>query len=307
MDLEDMQATVDMVFAVAFNHDGSRIASGSRRLRIWDAASGEQVRAIKCASEWIVSLAYSADGSRIVTSSVVDITDPDIDTIQVWDAESGEQIASWPADGRWGSVVFSPEGTKVIGSDGNSICAWDANSGEKLTEFTGPDSHGTPALSLVALRSCRAEQPRGEAEAFAPGRFGSLSPLLRQPGPRCGGGSGGPGGGSGPWGQHRLPLGHLREVVVTPQDDGALAAQLGRGTHADPVLLGRVRGLGRRRRNGRPRPWPRRRRRSRGQLTEQLRRGKEHDLPPLLLGGVQVPGRRRLGEQNHEHRQMGDC
>ncbi|MHC4991938.1 MAG: WD40 repeat domain-containing protein, partial [Planctomycetota bacterium] len=131
------------VFAVAFNEDGSRVASGSRRLRVWDTASGEQITAFKAAGDWIVSLAYSPDGRRIVTNSVVDLEDPDIDTIEVWDAESGRQISSWQADGRWGSFVFSPEGTEVIGSDSRSICIWDANSGEKLASYAGYDTHGS--------------------------------------------------------------------------------------------------------------------------------------------------------------------
>ena len=81
-------------------------------------------------------------GGRQPRSS--DVSDPHMDIIQVWDARSGEPIASWRTSSGWGSVIFSADGTKVIGPDGKSICVWDAVTGAKLAEFTGLDSYGPP-------------------------------------------------------------------------------------------------------------------------------------------------------------------
>lgn len=59
------------VLAVAYNPDGTRIASGSddETLRVWDAASGEELSVLRGPGGGVASVAFSPDGRRIVSGS----------------------------------------------------------------------------------------------------------------------------------------------------------------------------------------------------------------------------------------------
>ena len=75
-----------VVNSVAFNHDGSRIVSGSDddTVRVWNAATGEQI--MKAEDDgWVRSVAFDHDGSRIVSSS-------SDGSVRLWNAKTGEQM-----------------------------------------------------------------------------------------------------------------------------------------------------------------------------------------------------------------------
>ncbi|KAJ6487419.1 WD40-repeat-containing domain protein [Mycena vitilis] len=79
-------------------------------------------------TDYVCSVAYSADGKYIVSGSCDS-------TIRIWDAESGEQLGA-PLEGHtdyvW-SVAFSPNGKHIVsGSDDKSVRIWDAERGEQL-------------------------------------------------------------------------------------------------------------------------------------------------------------------------------
>ena len=54
-------------------------------MRVWDAASGEAVWTGEGHSDEVWSVAYSPDGTRIVSGS-------EDTTVRVWDAASGEAV-----------------------------------------------------------------------------------------------------------------------------------------------------------------------------------------------------------------------
>jgi WD40 repeat protein len=76
-------------------------------------------------THWVTSVAFSPDGSRIVSGS-------DDKTIRLWDATTGEQIGD-PLVGHtdWvRSVAFSPDGSRIVsGSDDKTIRLWNATTG----------------------------------------------------------------------------------------------------------------------------------------------------------------------------------
>ena len=55
---------------------------------MWDAASGQELLTLKGHKEWIIAVAFSPDGQRIVTGSADR-------TARIWEAASPEQVASW--------------------------------------------------------------------------------------------------------------------------------------------------------------------------------------------------------------------
>ena len=59
------------VYSVAFSPDGARIVSGSddQSVRLWDAASGAEIRRLEGHTGTVWSVAFSPDGARIVSGS----------------------------------------------------------------------------------------------------------------------------------------------------------------------------------------------------------------------------------------------
>ena len=113
------------VNSVAFSPDGTRIVSGSddRKVRIWNADSGEQVGdPLTGHDEEVRSVAFSSDGTRIVSGS-------DDTTVRIWDADCGEQVGD-PLIGHeeWvTSVAFSPCSTRIVSRLNDSrVRTWDA-------------------------------------------------------------------------------------------------------------------------------------------------------------------------------------
>jgi WD40 repeat protein len=66
---------------VAFSRDGRRIATGSedRTVRLWDAASGQEVLTLKGHTDIVRCVGFSNDGCRLVSGGWDH-------TVRVWDA-----------------------------------------------------------------------------------------------------------------------------------------------------------------------------------------------------------------------------
>jgi len=88
-------------------------------IRIFDSASAELQRTIASHSDWIISLAWNADGSRLVSAS----RDK---TAKLFDANTGELLVTYsghnqPVKG----VAFHPDGNEVYSGGGdNKLHRW---------------------------------------------------------------------------------------------------------------------------------------------------------------------------------------
>ena len=91
-------------------------------------------------TNWVESVAFSPDGTRIATGS------KDL-TVKLWDAATGEETRMFR--GRTGpvtSVAFSPDGTRIAsGGEDRTLRVWDSAIGpETLTITEG----GSPLLAF---------------------------------------------------------------------------------------------------------------------------------------------------------------
>jgi WD40 repeat protein len=77
-----LRGHADEVFAAVFHATESRIASGERDrlVRLWDAATGEELVRLPGHSDYVYSLAFSPDGQTLVSSS-------GDGTLRLWDIE----------------------------------------------------------------------------------------------------------------------------------------------------------------------------------------------------------------------------
>jgi RNA polymerase sigma factor (sigma-70 family) len=118
-----------IVASVAFSPDGKVIASGSHMgtLRLWDAATGKELRVLAAHNGGVIGLAFSPDGKVIATSSWDR-------SIRLWDAGTGTLIRSLLGHtAEVSTLSFSPDG-KLLASGGKDGTArlWEAATGKSL-------------------------------------------------------------------------------------------------------------------------------------------------------------------------------
>ena len=97
---------------------------GFEKLNAQDVSKFKCLKTLKGHSEWVLSVAYSPDGTKIISGSRDN-------TIKIWDANTGECLKTLEGhSNRVLSVAYSPDGTKIIsGSGDKTIKIWDANTG----------------------------------------------------------------------------------------------------------------------------------------------------------------------------------
>jgi WD40 repeat protein len=92
-------------------------------VRLYDVATGKEVGVLKGHTRPPWCVAFSPDGTRIVTGGGAD------QTLKLWDASTGQEIITigrHPDDVT--SVAFSPDGQKILStSDDGDIRIWDAS------------------------------------------------------------------------------------------------------------------------------------------------------------------------------------
>jgi WD40 repeat protein len=70
-------------------------------------------------TDWVMAVAYSPDGTRIVSGS-------DDQTVRVWDAQTGTEVQQLTGHtGPVSAVAYSPDGTRIVsGSSDQTVRQW---------------------------------------------------------------------------------------------------------------------------------------------------------------------------------------
>lgn len=126
------------VYALAFSPDGKFIASGvggcgpaDKPLKLWDAETGELLRAFDGAGDYVNSVGFSPDGKLLVSKGSEDRA------IRLWNTETGVLARTLTGHHDYVvSVTFSPDGKLLAsGSDDASVRLWDAETGKLLRKI----------------------------------------------------------------------------------------------------------------------------------------------------------------------------
>jgi WD40 repeat protein/serine/threonine protein kinase len=118
----------DLIFSLACSQDGKILATGSRKgaIHLWDAQGGLKLAALAGHSVRIVTVAFNADSSRLVS---VDASGK----AKVWDVRTGARLLECPA----GWARFSPTGDSLLaspppGDQTGVVTRWDVAGGRAL-------------------------------------------------------------------------------------------------------------------------------------------------------------------------------
>ena len=108
-----------------------------KTLKLWDIASGRELRSFTGHTNWVNSVAISPDGRTALSGS-------DDRTLKLWDIAVGPRAAQLHGPYRAMSLrsPFSPDGrTALSGSWDKALKLWDIATGRELRSFTGHTSY----------------------------------------------------------------------------------------------------------------------------------------------------------------------
>jgi len=128
------------VESVCFSPDGRYALSGSWdcTLRLWEVASGQEVRCFKGHTSPVISVGFSLDGRYALSGSRDQ-------TLRLWEVASGREVRCWYTDSV-GSVCFSPDGRyALLGCWDQPLRLWEVASGQEVRYFEG---HTSPVESV---------------------------------------------------------------------------------------------------------------------------------------------------------------
>ncbi len=129
-------ASNSAMLCLAFSPDDRQIVTGSTdtTARLWDVASGRELRAFWGHTGNVRSVAFSPDGNQVLTAS-------EDGTLRFWNTDTGTATrvidgatavrGLSPVANKFLSAVFSPDG-KLVLTAGEGVHLWDAATGKEI-------------------------------------------------------------------------------------------------------------------------------------------------------------------------------
>jgi WD40 repeat protein len=144
LEAKDLDKLRTSFTSVAFSPDGRFVLTGAmdKTLRLWDAATGAEIRSFAGHAQTVHAVAFSPDGRKAVSGG-------NDRQIKLWDVAAGVELRTLHGHSHpVRSVAFSPNGRFILsgGCDieekyaqcpNSSVKLWDAAPGTELRSFTG--------------------------------------------------------------------------------------------------------------------------------------------------------------------------
>ncbi|MBA3017350.1 MAG: caspase family protein [Proteobacteria bacterium] len=134
----------NIILSIAFSPDGKYLLSGSadNTIKLWDVATGREIRTFTGHTAAVESIAFSPDGKHIISAGCYD------KSLKLWEVATGKEVRTFLGhQDKVNEAAFSPDGKYIISGGGNSfrnkdfaLRLWEANTGKEIRTFTGHDN-----------------------------------------------------------------------------------------------------------------------------------------------------------------------
>jgi WD40 repeat protein/serine/threonine protein kinase len=136
------QAHDGNIFSVVYSPDGLTLATGGSdsAIRLWDARTGESRGTVGSHRSWVYSLAFSPNGSRLLSGSGADPWAEDrTPEMKLWDVAARREIHSFPGqNGAVYGLAFHGDGRRASSACADGLVRlWDTEAGALLKTFRG--------------------------------------------------------------------------------------------------------------------------------------------------------------------------
>jgi serine/threonine protein kinase/tetratricopeptide (TPR) repeat protein len=126
--------TTNLVESVAVAPDGRRVLSSGYDItvRLWDLATGLEIRQFVGHKGMVHGLAFLSDGQQIITSGADS-------TVRHWDVETGKEVRQFTGhQGPVRCVAVSPDGKRLLtGGQDKTLRLWDVETGKPIRQLEG--------------------------------------------------------------------------------------------------------------------------------------------------------------------------
>jgi len=109
---------------LSFSPNGNLLAAkgSTGTIKVWDITSGKEIRKIK--SSYMGSIAFSPDGKSIASSN-------ESGYVQLWELATGKKLKPLEGSQFADSLIFSPDGRKLVNQIGENRRIWDLETGKE--------------------------------------------------------------------------------------------------------------------------------------------------------------------------------
>jgi Tol biopolymer transport system component/tRNA A-37 threonylcarbamoyl transferase component Bud32 len=141
--LTTLKGHTNFIHSLVFSPDGKRLASasGDFSVKVWDIATGQEIRTLNGHTRAVLSVAFSPNGQRLASASLDR-------TVKVWDPTTGQESLTLKGHSSAVlSVAFSPDGQRLASaSSDRTVKVWDPATGQESLTFKG---HSSTVLSVA--------------------------------------------------------------------------------------------------------------------------------------------------------------